>query len=217
MLTELSIGNKGRFVNDIGKYIIHRGDCMEVMRRLESASVDVVVTDPPYFGFGFKRVPETYIEHFLPYVSEMLRCVKGEMADKRIAISQSGKKMALLNKHLPATRFMRVENAFADGRGADAVFLLRNELVSTKPETENWTNLPDSDHPNHRDVNKMACIIKATSREGETVLDPFCGSAAIGLAAVLLGRNFVGIELEEKRAAEAETRLAAVGATRLAI
>jgi DNA modification methylase len=37
--------------------------------------------------------------------------------------------------------------------------------------------------------------IKAGSREGDTVLDPFAGAGTTGLVATRLGRSFVGIEL----------------------
>ncbi len=49
--------------------------------------------------------------------------------------------------------------------------------------------------------------IKAGSRNGDTVLDPFCGSGTTGVAALLLGRRFVGIELNEDYAAMAERRI----------
>jgi len=37
--------------------------------------------------------------------------------------------------------------------------------------------------------------IKAGSKEGDVVLDPFCGSGTTGKVAVKLGRDFIGIEL----------------------
>jgi DNA modification methylase len=37
--------------------------------------------------------------------------------------------------------------------------------------------------------------IKAGSKEGDTVLDPFCGSGTTGAVSMRLGRHFVGIEL----------------------
>lgn len=41
------------------------------------------------------------------------------------------------------------------------------------------------------------CIL-AGSKEGDTILDPFCGSGTTGEVALKLNRNFIGIELNEK-------------------
>jgi site-specific DNA-methyltransferase (adenine-specific) len=35
------------------------------------------------------------------------------------------------------------------------------------------------------------------TNEGDTVLDPFCGSGTTGVACVLLQRNFIGIDLDQ--------------------
>lgn len=41
-------------------------------------------------------------------------------------------------------------------------------------------------------------IILANSNEGDTVLDPFCGSATTGVVAIKHNRKFVGIDLEKE-------------------
>jgi site-specific DNA-methyltransferase (cytosine-N4-specific) len=46
--------------------------------------------------------------------------------------------------------------------------------------------------------------ILAGSRPGQTVLDPFAGSGTTGVAALALGRRFVGVELSEAYAAARE-------------
>jgi len=37
--------------------------------------------------------------------------------------------------------------------------------------------------------------IKKYSREGDAVLDPFCGSGIIGLESIIAGRSFIGYDL----------------------
>jgi site-specific DNA-methyltransferase (adenine-specific) len=49
--------------------------------------------------------------------------------------------------------------------------------------------------------------IRAGSRAGDVVLDPFCGTGTTGAAAIRLGRKFVGIDLLKKFVEEARHRL----------
>jgi DNA modification methylase len=49
--------------------------------------------------------------------------------------------------------------------------------------------------------------IKAGSKEGDTVLDPFCGAGTTGLVALRLDREFVGIELNPEYAEMAGRRI----------
>lgn len=51
------------------------------------------------------------------------------------------------------------------------------------------------------------CVL-AGSRPGDLVLDPFAGSGTAGVAALKLGRRFLGIELSEAYCGEARQRLA---------
>ena len=184
------------------------------MRLLEPASIDCVITDPPYSGFEFTGTPSYYRHALHPYLDEIKRCVR----DQRIAVSQPEGHIDEVKEELPVSGYAKIEDAFADGRGATAIFMLCNPVSTSDASSgsssvmkpESWRDIPDASHPNQRDVNKMAAIVKIMSREGETVLDPFCGSGAIGIACLLLGRNYIGYELGEARAAEAEQRLVAI-------
>lgn len=53
-------------------------------------------------------------------------------------------------------------------------------------------------HPTQKPVALMEYLIKTYTNEGETVLDFTMGSGTTGVACKNLGRNFIGIELEEK-------------------
>lgn len=52
--------------------------------------------------------------------------------------------------------------------------------------------------------------IKASSQPGDLVLDPFTGSGTTGAVALRLGREFVGVELNQEYAALARTRIVSV-------
>jgi site-specific DNA-methyltransferase (adenine-specific) len=55
-------------------------------------------------------------------------------------------------------------------------------------------------------------IIRASSREGETVLDPFGGSGTTLAVAKKLGRSFLGMELSDAYADKICARLAGISA-----
>lgn len=53
-------------------------------------------------------------------------------------------------------------------------------------------------HPTVKPVKLMAYLITMGSRVGDVVLDPFCGSGTTCMAAKMLRRNYVGIELSRQ-------------------
>lgn len=53
-------------------------------------------------------------------------------------------------------------------------------------------------HPTQKPVDLLGYLIRTYTKEGETVLDNCMGSGSTGVACVKTGRNFIGIELDEK-------------------
>lgn len=62
-------------------------------------------------------------------------------------------------------------------------------------------------HPTQKPVELMEELIKIHSNENDIVLDPFMGSGSTGVAALNLGRKFIGIELDDKYFDIAKSRL----------
>jgi site-specific DNA-methyltransferase (adenine-specific) len=52
-------------------------------------------------------------------------------------------------------------------------------------------------HPTQKPIELLKRILLASTKENDLVLDPFCGSSTTGVAAVLLNRKYVGIDLED--------------------
>jgi DNA modification methylase len=93
----------------------------------------------------------------------------------------------------------------------------RGWLVWNKPERGftlaeaelAWTNIdtvirvfdgvrsdPGREHPTQKPIDLMKWCVSRL--KGRTILDPFMGSGTTGVAAVQLGRKFIGIEVEPK-------------------
>jgi site-specific DNA-methyltransferase (adenine-specific) len=56
----------------------------------------------------------------------------------------------------------------------------------------------DGRHPTEKPRSLMAEILADFTKPGDTILDPFMGSGTTGVAAVRMGRPFIGIEKDER-------------------
>ena len=62
-------------------------------------------------------------------------------------------------------------------------------------------------HPTQKPVPLLEWLVRTYSNEGDLVLDNCMGSGSTGVAAIQAGRNFVGMETEEKYMEIARTRI----------
>ena len=85
-----------------------------------------------------------------------------------------------------------------------------------KPYVQTHTGYPDGVlrieqerglHPTQKPVALMEYLIKTYTNPGETVLDFTMGSGTTGVAAINLGRKFIGIERDDKYFAIAKERI----------
>ncbi len=62
-------------------------------------------------------------------------------------------------------------------------------------------------HPTQKPLRLMKALVELTTREGQFVLDPFCGSGTSLLAAKQCGRHYIGIEQDQHFCQVARERL----------
>lgn len=67
--------------------------------------------------------------------------------------------------------------------------------------------LTDPKHPAQKPTSILRKVLKIASNEGDIVFDPFMGVGSIGVAALELGRKFIGVELDGKYFAAAKSRI----------
>jgi modification methylase len=64
-------------------------------------------------------------------------------------------------------------------------------------------------HPTMKPASLMMELLSLFTDPDDIILDPFCGSGTTGVAAIRLGRRFIGIEREPKWAELSRERIAA--------
>jgi len=61
-----------------------------------------------------------------------------------------------------------------------------------------WSMPENTEHPTQKPEKLIAKLMMASTNEGDTVLDPFCGSGTSLVVAKKLGRNFIGVDIDKK-------------------
>lgn len=84
-------------------------------------------------------------------------------------------------------------------------YMLMKELNGNKQMKDVWLlNSPLKNekkfgkHPTQKPESLLERIILASTKEGDLILDPFCGSGTTGIVASKLNRKFIGIEKEDE-------------------
>ena len=72
---------------------------------------------------------------------------------------------------------------------------MRNLWEISPPKPKEKTH---GKHPTQKPVELIERILMASSNKGDFILDPFNGSGSTGVAALRLGRKYIGIELAEE-------------------
>lgn len=195
----------------IGNATLYLADCRQVLSSLPK--VDAVLTDPPY-GIGVdvamakqsgtkygnaaaaKRHYEATDWDNAPPSDELIAAV---VASAKWSVIFGGNYFGL-----PASRCWLVwdkengANAFAD---AELAWTNLDKPVRIKRHM--WNGMlrkgqeERSEHPTQKPLGVMQWCIDQIP-DAQTILDPFMGSGTTGVAAVQMGRKFIGIEREER-------------------
>jgi hypothetical protein len=95
------------------------------------------------------------------------------------------------------SRFFDLDNWFRS-RLPEAAQKTFPYFIVPKPSTNEKNRYGENNHPTVKPLKLMSYLITMGSREGDLILDPFCGSGTTLEAANMLKRRFFGCELDEK-------------------
>jgi site-specific DNA-methyltransferase (adenine-specific) len=222
-----------------------REDCLDLLRSLQDDSVDLVLTDPPYFigyeGQGWDnqwRDEAAYLDWCRRWTAECARVLKpGRMLIVWGTLKTDTflrYKLDVLNSFPELTGQNEIIWSYNWGGRSKANFARKHEyawcyskgerflfhgddvrvprkmdknmrtgglhttgMIPTSVwEVNNHTNSKDfvNWHPTTKNLAVLDRMIRAYTNPGDTVLDPFMGSASTAIAALRADRNAIGCE-----------------------
>lgn len=192
--------------------LIH-GDCIEIMRKLKSESVNLIVTDPPYLVKYKARDGRTIVNDdndrwLYPAFAEMFRLLR----PNSFCISFYGwHKVDLFMAAWRMVGFRPVgqfvfskryssKDGFTKAHHESAYLLCKGQpqKPSEPPRSVlDWYYTRNRLHPTQKPVTTLRFLIGPYSQENDIVLDPFAGSASTAVAAKQLGRRYIAIEKDK--------------------
>jgi site-specific DNA-methyltransferase (adenine-specific) len=171
---------------EIGDAVLYLGDCLEILPTLPK--VDAVITDPPYEGYDY------------PWPVPDIRALP--LPDVRQFIFWPGNQefpLPFSARHI----WSKCNVCIGDAEPYEAIYerngkatglVFRHAVINCEMNAtlngDEYTK-----HPTQKPIRLMRSLV---SKVAGAVADPFMGSGSTGVAALLLGRRFYGIEQSEE-------------------
>lgn len=226
---------------------IYCGDCLEVMKQIPDKSIDLVLTDPPYWyisvdkkiwlnyktedeflswyitflGISYDKLKKWWIiciqcnERLNYKIRNLLDCVFGEdsFINELVRLYwawNSTNKKPFAQKHDTIYIYWKWKEVKFNIIKEDWV-RLKSWLKIKSIADKSWYLSCDEENrvltPYQKPVKLYSVLLKSLSNKWDTILDPFLWSWTTAVACKELGRNFIGIEKEQKYVDIANKRL----------
>jgi site-specific DNA-methyltransferase (adenine-specific) len=211
---------------DQGGITIYHGDCREILLQIDSDSIDLLLTDPPY-GISEetnrkerKRTALADCNDFPPIFGDDEPFDPAHLLRFKRLVLFGANHYA---KELPSSPSwivwdkragMRSKRGDAFNDNGDAELAWTNLGGPVRVFSHLWMGMLKASekdqkrvHPTQKPVSVMSRIIQENTDIGAMILDPYMGSGSTLRAAKDLGRKAIGIEYEEQYCEIAANRL----------
>jgi len=214
---------------------IYNADCIEVIKKIEDNNVDyILVTDPPFnIGYKYNTYKDKMIED--DYY-KMLSDIIGDKPAIIIHYAEQLHKLSIKLNKTPEKVVSWVYNSNTAKQHRQIAFygikpdfrkvgqpyknpkdkrIAKRIKEGKMAKLYDWWNINQiknvskekTDHPCQMPLKVMENIIGILP-DNLVILDPFLGSGTTAVACIKTGRNFIGIEKDEKYYKIAEKRIA---------
>lgn len=211
---------------------IYNEDCLEGIKQIASASIDAIITDPPYFvGMTHNGKKGDYSDLLImrPFFDSLFK-------EFSRVIKENGKVYIFCDWRTYAfyypilLKYINVRNMLVWDKmaGPGNSYAFTHELIMfaekdnpcmkgcnifRSPGFSGGAKKTNGEmvHPTQKPVEVIEKLILDSTKENDLVLDCFMGSGTTAVAAKRLNRNFIGFEIQEKYITISNNRLKQVG------
>lgn len=195
------------------RYKLHVCDIRDAVSSaiIASQSVDAIITDPPY--------PQTY----LPLYGTLAQLADNTLKPGGSLLVLTGRYylpeiFALMTPHIRYhwTLCYWMPGAHRQVLGRKVIAGWKTVLWFVKGDyAGDWkydvvrSNAPDKEHHDwQQSESGMSDLVERFTNAGDTILDPFCGTSTVGVAALKLNRRFIGLDIDSNVIQISKVRLA---------
>lgn len=214
---------------------LRHGDCLELMKSIPDGSVNLVVTDPPYKmtkrgkscrpNWMPNNMGDNVFKGEIPPTSEWLSQCYRVLNDGHLYIfTNTVSLQETLNSATDVGfKLHNIISMIKDTGMPNRWYYKQTELIlflrkgKAKPINDYTSRdnvkviMPKLStgklHITEKPLSIIETLVSNSSNKGELVLDPFMGSGTTGVACKNLGRNFIGMELDDRYFEIAKNRI----------
>jgi site-specific DNA-methyltransferase (adenine-specific) len=201
---------------------IYNADVLDILPKIDSGSIDLVFTDPPYNvkkkydGYDDSRDEYEYLD-WMKYV--IWHCSR--ISNHKIIFYVSGNLTEKFFQLLPDSHLIIVHKRAAGiaknnyQQQYHSILSTANPIIKCRdvwddirlPGEGYYFREPRYDNPGLTSELLVEKILYHFTKEGDTVLDPFMGTGTTAESCIKMNRKYVGIEQSEKYCKMAQDRI----------
>lgn len=207
---------------------VYTADCLTMLDDLRGRGVAAVISDPPY-GIKLKtdygsrgRSAKVQSNDYPPIEGDDRPFDPSPWLDFPVVVLFGGNYYA--DRLPPSSGWvvwdklngLQSKRPWGFNDGADVELIWTNVPQVARLIPHRWMGaIKESErrerrvHPTQKPVALMQALVERYTSPGDLVLDPYCGSGSTGVACMLTGRRFIGIEKVPRYAMLSRVRIAA--------
>ena len=197
------------------------------MKKMPRNSVDLIITDPPYGdNVAYGHLNKTIVNNENPLVNclALVECYRILKKNSTLYNFTNWKNYPFLTEFISRYTRFKIKHVIVWRKrnfGMGYAFRHQYEIIlvlekgNPKYNLRNFSDVQDAEHilhnkkthPHQKPLDLLAKMIEHSSKEGDLVFDPFCGSGSTCMAAQNKNRKWLGIEQDSSYVNMAKRRI----------